>query len=453
MGVLRMVTVEPVRLLFTMALAMHSLASRDLVHRKVCLSRLNETMCGKGEGSPDLAGNTSYSRAIQEDVASFCFYLDICANLLGILVSSVFGSASDRFGRRGLLLLPSLGLILGSVSCLMQSYFLLLPLYYMFFSSALTGLFGFYQASYIATMSCICDITDHSDRSFRLGVMESMGLIGGPIGMVLVSPLLHTDYYAVVFFIVILSQVAVLAYVHYWLEETVDVRAFQDNSRDSGGVTSGQSPQSICSVVGWSLRRTLMIYVIWRTENRRQLLLINQTVGVLSSVGSSGEIDLTRLYTSKPPLSWAPFTLLAYLSVKDAVRGMILAVGMPLLYVHISHWSIRSDMILAMITLLSSSASLVLRAFASNTLMMMLVPLVGCLSGFPNTLISSIKCKLVDSNEFGAVFACTMLIQTICHLSGRALFQLLYTATLPIWPRLPFLVMGILLVTFLSIIT
>ncbi|XP_038074931.1 proton-coupled folate transporter-like [Patiria miniata] len=449
MEVLQRVTVEPIRFIFTMALAMQYRATRALILRKVCISSHNQTLCGIDEDSSGLDSDMPDGQTVRDDVATWCFYLDACANLLGALVSCVYGSASDRFGRRGLLVLPSLGLMLGSASYFIHYYFLQLPLYYVFFSSALMGLFGYYQASYIATMSYICDITDHSDRSFRLGVMESMGLIGGPVGMMLASALLYVNYDGLVYFIIILSQGVVLLYVRYWLQETIDVRAFQEvNSQDANC-----SPQKICSDVSWSLKRTLMVYVIWRTENRRQLLLINQTVGILSSLGSSGEMDLTRLYTSSPPLSWADSTLLAYLSVKDAVKGMILAVGIPLLFLYFSHWTIRLDMIIAMTTLLSTSASLVLRAFASSTLMMMLVPVVGCLGGFPNTLISSIKCKLVDPDEFGALFACTMLIQSICHVVGRVFFQMLYAATLTIWPRLPFLGMGIFFVMLLSIIT
>lgn len=290
MRVSRRVTVEPIRFMFSMTVAMQQTVIHGLVRQKVLLAgegdempHYNDSVWTHPSQPTDIPLNDG-NDTVRDATATWCFYLDACTGLLGAAVSSVFGSASDKLGRRGLLILPSIGVISGCLTMLVQSYYLYMPVHYLLISAVLTGLFGYSSASFIGTMSYICDITSHSDRSLRLGIMESMGFIGYPLGLLITSTLHHNiiNHDVISILLILCIQGLLLLFTLVWLEESIDT----DSLVNIG--TGSSLCRRICSDVRWSLRRTLMVYVVWRTKNRRQLLLINQLVGVLSSLGWSG---------------------------------------------------------------------------------------------------------------------------------------------------------------------
>ena len=78
------------------------------------------------------------------------------------------------------------------------------------------------------------------------------------------------------------------------------------------------------------------------------------------------------LYTKHSPLAWNADTIGVYLSVRTLLKGVPLAVGLPLLFHYCRRRSVGFDLVLAVVGLLSNAASMVLVAFSHTMSMMML---------------------------------------------------------------------------------
>ncbi|XP_022097995.1 proton-coupled folate transporter-like isoform X4 [Acanthaster planci] len=346
---LNLVTVEPVLFLFTMSLFMQYPVTQLLVLHKVCLSIHNSTaVCA------NISEDADEENEVQSTAAHWNLYLTIAINLPGALMSVIYGAISDQVGRRGVMVLPSVGLILGSVGFFLQSHFIHAHVAYLLPSALIIGVFGNVGASYIALMSHICDITEVSSRTKRLGIMESMSFIGGPIGMMAAGAMVQHHGFEVVYLLIIALNSVIVLYIALRLEEPSKRSVKSDKKLRS---ISHVWLRRMCRHVSSSLLRTLRVYFIKREDKRRRYLLIIQLIGILGIVAF-------------------------------AVAG------------------------------------------------------IGCLSGYPGAIMGSIKSKLVQPDEFGALFACTVLIQTAFVAAGSLLFNTLYSATLRVWPGLSFIGIG-----------
>ncbi|XP_022097993.1 proton-coupled folate transporter-like isoform X2 [Acanthaster planci] len=431
---LNLVTVEPVLFLFTMSLFMQYPVTQLLVLHKVCLSIHNSTaVCA------NISEDADEENEVQSTAAHWNLYLTIAINLPGALMSVIYGAISDQVGRRGVMVLPSVGLILGSVGFFLQSHFIHAHVAYLLPSALIIGVFGNVGASYIALMSHICDITEVSSRTKRLGIMESMSFIGGPIGMMAAGAMVQHHGFEVVYLLIIALNSVIVLYIALRLEEPSKRSVKSDKKLRS---ISHVWLRRMCRHVSSSLLRTLRVYFIKREDKRRRYLLIIQLIGILGIVAFAGELDLFILYTKHSPLTWSASTIGIYLSVRTLLKGVPLAIGLPILFGYFRHRSVRFDLVLAMLGLVSVAASMILVAFSHSMFMMALVAGIGCLSGYPGAIMGSIKSKLVQPDEFGALFACTVLIQTAFVAAGSLLFNTLYSATLRVWPGLSFIGIG-----------
>ncbi|XP_038074953.1 proton-coupled folate transporter-like isoform X2 [Patiria miniata] len=391
-GYLNVVTVEPVLFLFTMSLFMQYPATQLLVLQKVCLAKHNSTaLCA------NLSEDTEEENEVQSVAAHWNLYMTVAINLPGALMSGIYGAISDRVSRRSIMALPSIGIILGSVSFLLQSHFIHAHVGYLLISALTIGVFGNVGASYIALMSYMCDITETSSRTKRLGIMESMTFIGGPIGMMSAGAILQHYGFEAVYLIIIALNSSIILYIMLRLEEPLKKQVIPE------GISRNVSPNKItwvCRHVYDSLHRTLNVYFIKREGKKRRYLWLFQLLGILGIIAFAGELDLFILYTKHSPLSWSASTIGVYLSVRTLLKGAPLAVGLPVLFRYFSDRSVRFDLVLAMLGLVSIAASMILVAFSHTMFMMALVACIGCLSGYPGAIMGSIKSKLVQPTEF-----------------------------------------------------
>ncbi|XP_038074115.1 proton-coupled folate transporter-like [Patiria miniata] len=477
---LHVVTVEPIMFVLSMTNYMRTPASQLLVLHKVCIQSYNDTVCGDVDEKSAAVEND-----VQANAAHWNFLLKMALFIPGAIVSSLYGPLSDRLGRRMFLIIPSLGSILGAVSFLFQTYFPMMPLDYLIASEIAVGLSGNVVTAYIIAKSYLCDVTDGTNRTKRLGVMKAMSHIGGPIGAFLSGVLIDMKGFAPVYFILAGIHVLVVLYVVFWLEETVDYESDQELSSggdeddtsedeeraedeeietkgkeepqagqekvekegeaDDGkrerfwGETRDSIRQSFREV--WkSLRSMLLVCFRERLGCRRKYLLLAMLIGIIHNICSTAEMDLIVLYTKHSPLNWTATTIGVFISVRTALKAATLVLGLPAIFKIVKNHSMQLDLGLTSIGIISTSAALTMIAFAKSTTVMMIAAAVGMLVSFPSVTITSIKSKLVEPQEYGSLFAVTALIQTLTSVASSGLFNNLYAALLPIWPGLPFLV-------------
>ena len=107
---------------------------------------------------------------VQEQSSQFQIALSLCNTLPSLLVCLIYGSWSDRVGRKPLIVLGMCGALLDTV-CVFFTILLDLPLSVMLFGSFLNGIGGYLTGLFLAVMAYVADTTGREDRPLRLGVL------------------------------------------------------------------------------------------------------------------------------------------------------------------------------------------------------------------------------------------------------------------------------------------
>ncbi|XP_022097914.1 proton-coupled folate transporter-like [Acanthaster planci] len=444
------VTVEPVLFLFMMSLFMMLTTNQLLFIRKVCASHFNKTVCS------NLSTFKMEEDAIQTEASHWILFFSICTNVPGSFMSMFLGATSDRVGRKYIMLLPPLGTAVSAAVFALSSYYLASPLGYIIFAALAVGFTGGMGTAYVTFISYMADITNHASRTKRFGILEAMVFIGGTVGLLCAGMVGRVNHGFTIIYLVVLSiQILTMAYIACFLDESLKPEnrlARNDKDKPLG---AGCLPRR-CLCLGPildSMRRSLTVFLAKRPGNKRKYLITVQVINLLSVFAMAGEMDLLVLFTKHSPLSWDVTTIGIFMALKNTLKGAVLIVLLPLLFRCIGKERvIHRDMVLAQVGLVSSILGLVNVAFSRHTAIMMLVPLVGCLSGFTGAVLSSFKTQLVEPNEFGGMFACTSFLDTCLQVAGSLLFNTLYPATLHIWPGFSFLIMAAIYIVSLIIV-
>ena len=304
MEYLRLITVEPIMFALSMTTFMQQPSNQLLVLQKVCLLNYNFTIC-----NDDISETIAMENNVHADAAFWNFYLKMALLIPSALVSSVYGSLSDTVGRRVFLIIPSVGIIFGAVSFILQASYPHQPLWYLIISEAIVGLSGNVLIGYIVTKSYMCDITDTSNRTKRLGAMKSISYLGGPIGAFLSGILIDKNGFDAVYSIIITIHVMVVIYVLLLLEETVICNV--DDDDDEEETTEGKGKKEyceddseestcgpycitrsrLCSKVLTSIEQMLLVCFRERLGFRRKHLLLTQIIGIIHNICTSGQFD------------------------------------------------------------------------------------------------------------------------------------------------------------------
>jgi MFS family permease len=130
------------------------------------------------------ATDTDNAKVIQSEVATFLIYVAVCTGIPCILANLFFGSISDRFETKKLLLFPSIGVLI-SESVMITLMYYDIKLDYFLIPSSLLGLTGETFALIQFTLSYASKITKNGkERTVAMGLMEifiGMGILLGSI--------------------------------------------------------------------------------------------------------------------------------------------------------------------------------------------------------------------------------------------------------------------------------
>lgn len=117
--------------------------------------------------------------------AQWNLYLQLGGFFLSLLMVPLLGSWSDVAGRRPVLLLSSMGLVLQAGVDLLVLY-LKLPVAFGVFGKIISGLFGDTSVVQAVSFSYVADISDAKSRTFKMAILEvclgTSGMFAGFVG-------------------------------------------------------------------------------------------------------------------------------------------------------------------------------------------------------------------------------------------------------------------------------
>lgn len=102
------------------------------------------------------------------NTAHFQIAQSLCSTLPSLIMCLIYGSWSDKVGRKPLIVMGMLGALL-DVTFVFITIVLDLPLYMVLVGNFFNGLGGYYTGLILAVMAYIADTTSKEDRALRLG--------------------------------------------------------------------------------------------------------------------------------------------------------------------------------------------------------------------------------------------------------------------------------------------
>ena len=358
----RIITVEPVLYLYFFARYLYYPLIQQYIFWRYGNDRLQNTSFPFPNGSfcitkkqLDHYGANGTGDDVEESANFLVLYGQIANTLPSILAAIGFGSFSDYFGRKPVMVIVSVGAALQGLGIIAIIHFQL-NVYLYLLTNVISGLTGGMATILTVSFSYIADVTAVKQRTWRIGIAESMMFIGeavaqGAGGYWLQQ--LHC-YFERPMWVYVGCQMLIIAYVLLLLPESMSQaeRLEKAEKRPSGYQAIVQGIRLFCGgIKGYSVWR------LWAA-------LLSMCIVVLNRVGSR---QITTFFLLADPLNWGSTKIGIYGLLNRLCQGVSLIFILPIL-VLIGF----SDIVIAFIGLTFSCGASIFTGFITRTWEMLL---------------------------------------------------------------------------------
>ncbi|XP_063775448.1 proton-coupled folate transporter-like [Pseudophryne corroboree] len=436
-------TVEPVVFLFMTAIFLQTPAYQQLILNKVCQESYNDSIC------EDIQQNKDEFKAVQSRGSYIMLIYIAIISLLAILPALILGAWSDKGNRKVGMILPCFFSIGSGGLFIAIHYVKEISVYWTFGAAALNGISGGHVSIFLSAFSYLADITEDSNRTFRMGIAESMIFIGGTCGFLLSGTLLQHSTFAVLFGVYCACNFLAALYVLLWIQDSKPSGGFSQFHEDYQGSDNDYDEEKKSPS-----RKTILTYIkeSFQTvskkregHNRQKIHLILLCI-FLINICNVGEQSISLMFVSYPPRSFNNELYGWYTGSKMLISGICLLCSFHWLLKHVKETS------LANIGVIMRTISFLLMAFSTTKWMIFLSGILHAPSGYTVAVLRSLSSKIAHPNEQGAMFSIMASVETTCLLIGAAIFNGLYPATLSTFPGMCFIIMAtFMMITFVLI--
>ncbi|XP_069625207.1 proton-coupled folate transporter-like isoform X3 [Ranitomeya imitator] len=287
------ITVEPVLFLFMTGTFLQAPAYQQLILDKVCLEAYNDSICR------NIQENNEEFRAVQSR-GSYIMLIHIAImSLMSILPALILGAWSDMGSRRVGMILPCVFSVASGALYIVIYYVQSMTVYWTFASSALVGISGGHISMFLSVFSYVADITESMNRTFRMGIAESMIFLGGTFGFLLSGILLEYSTFTVVFGVYCGCNLFGALYVLIWLQESKPSNGYSRLSEEciDGDESEERTMLAKKSVTTYMKDSFSTIVKKREGQNRQKILLILLCIFLINLCNVGGVIQAPSGYT------------------------------------------------------------------------------------------------------------------------------------------------------------
>lgn len=264
--------------------------------------------------------------------------------LVGLFWSTLLGAWSDCVGRRPLLVLSSLGLLLQVV---VYIFVVQLQLHVGFFvlGRVLCALLGDFNGLLAASFASVADVSSNHSRTFRMALLEACIGVAGTLASLLGGHWLRAQGYANPFWLALALLIVMTLYAAFCFGETV------------------KEPKSARLFTLHHHQAIVNLYAVAAPEkSRKHIALYSLAIFVVITV-HFGAQDILTLYELSTPLCWDS-KLVGYGSAAQHLTYLTSLVGLKLMQYCLA------DTWVAEIGLSFNILGMVVFAFATTTPLM-----------------------------------------------------------------------------------
>ncbi|XP_078350899.1 lysosomal proton-coupled steroid conjugate and bile acid symporter SLC46A3-like [Oculina patagonica] len=418
----RKITVEPVLFFYMLCTFMSFPIVQQLAFKKICYEKYDAETCKNlTKSQEDL---------VHQKTSKWILHQSLAVMLPSIAASLILGSWSDRVGRKTVLILPSVGSVLLYINYMLNVAYFSLHVNFILIGVCISGFFGGFATTLLGVFSYISDITDKSQRTLRVAVLESMIFMGGTVGNLVGGVLVEHHGFMAAFGLCLGANVLVILYVSFILPESYFPAADQEGNWALVAVHN-------------HLKSSFQVLTKQRPQHQRlNLLVILFGILFFILIIFGGFNDITALYSKHSPRNFSPSLIGYFFAEVLFLKGVGVVVGIPLM-TKILKWS---DITIAIIGAVISIGFYVFLGLASTKWMMFVGALIAVASGIPPPCLRSIVSKQVESSELGTTFALLASLEVLETLIASIIFNNIYSATVEWLPGFCYFLMSGLVV-------
>ena len=404
---------EPIILLYFLSTMLATVVQQQFGYYRSCLyiagDKCNYTL--QTNESLHVCVENAYVDRIQAYASYLGIVMNLCSCIPTIFMSLILGPLSDYKGRKIAIFLPLLGSFCYNIVNLSIELFDLPP-YFLPIGSLLLGLGGNYPVVTMATNAYLMDITKDRYRTVRLAVITTFSNIAGFVSNFFGGMLLEVLGFKVMF-ILIISLFGVTLIYTLLINESVKKRKF---------VPQGYSETKIMGNIKYFVIEMLKPFRLFCRNKNPVKFAILLTALAASLADIYGNIDLFSLYALSPPLCWLPHLIGWYFAFGNLGYVFGIYLILPLLL----RFRINDYIIIVVSSIDTVIMYVLVGTFHSQLVLLIVVPIVGCLVTLSNPSIRSVLVSLIDRKESGSLFAIISVLTTTTQLLASVVYNAIY---------------------------
>ena len=345
----RKITVEPVIFFYAFGIILNVPIIQQYIHKRISDSKgltlthnTSISSCDRATAAVDMA-TIKLEKEVQSESSYMQLGLVFSASAPSLFLALVLGAWSDHVGRRRIMGLPIFGSTIQTSVVLAVIYFNL-PLPTLLLAGFVEGLCGFFPTMILSVFSYIADITDDSQRAFRLGVLEAVAFVSGMLSHLTSGWWIHKIGYKAPYWLILSLHTLAFLYVVFVLPD----------SRPS--LLPEQSGFKILNYI----LDVVSIFTRPRPDGRLRMCILMLCSGLMI-VTSVGFGCVIVLYALDRPLCLDSIMIGYFLATSFFVQAVGALLGLRFLGLVLSEHSLMQ------VGIISVTASLVTMAFVSNS--------------------------------------------------------------------------------------
>lgn len=404
----RLLTVEVVIFLYITGILLEIPVIQQYLYYKARQElKINETEGNDTVCNPYYKNSSEYSTGemVEKRASQYILLVNIALTVPAMLTACFLGTWSDEKGRKGPMIVTSIGSSLASLTFLLAIYWNL-PIYVFMIASSLAGLGGYYPTMVLAILAYVADTSQPDSRAMRLGILEAIAFVCGTVVSFSSGVWIKNYGYESVYLVILTVHLLNLVYVVIFLPESLPPELKKN--------TAVFSVSSVKNIVLVYFKKRLGRWVLF-------VLLICTVIVFLTSFVIQ---TLLVLYGKRAPLCWESSIIGYFLGTWLFSKAIGAVVGISLCSrLGISNFgAIQLGVFFLM-------GNLLMIGLSRTTLEMFLSNVLAFFTGVPQPCIRAEMSRLVNKEEQGALFAILASLESLCNFSSQLIFNPLYTWT------------------------
>ncbi|KAM3462907.1 hypothetical protein MY5147_007713 [Beauveria neobassiana] len=404
---------------------------------------------------------------VQKKVAAFMLVINLFTGTLSAVSAPKLGKLSDRFGRRRLLAVASVGGILAEVVTILAAKFPRAVDYrWLILGAFFDGLTGSFTSGSILGQAYVTDCTPPSQRAVRMGYLHACLFTGIALGPLLAGYFIRvTGSILTLFYVALICHATFAVFVGLVVPESLSKRRQQiardAHAKEKEARARGAQP--------WlaTLRNNHPfepLAILWPTgpgtSTRLRINMVALAVTDAVIMGSMISIGAVLILYTKYMFYWDTFEVSMFVSGLSSIRVIALLGLFPLInywfrvrprrrreretgqpYVEKTGGADNVDIWTLRVALLSDTLGALGYSLARSQPLFVVSGMVTAMGGLGSATILSAITKHIPPSSVGQVLGAVGMLNALARVVGPVLFNGIYAMTVKTFPQAVFVML------------